>query len=102
MSQEERLNRKQEECLRRELHEAREALQRAQLDHESACKAGGTLDAGNPDGLYAFQKASKHYGAALERYSEALRDLSASLEALRAGEVDSVPLLRESPSTYMG
>ena len=77
MSQEERLNRKQEEeRLRLELLEAREALQRAQLEQESASKAARTLDEANPDGLYAFQKASNHYGEALERYTIAMRNLS--------------------------
>ena len=45
MNQEERLNRKQEEeRLHLEVVEAREALQRAELEHESACKASEVFD----------------------------------------------------------
>ena len=77
MSPEERLNRaREEERLRRELQEAQEALQLANRERESACQIEQALDAGNRDGLYAFEKAHGRYRAALEEYTSALRNLS--------------------------
>ena len=77
MSREERLIRAQEEeRLRQELQEAREAFERAHLESKSAMQAANALDANTPDGLYAFRRANSRYRAALERYHIALRNFS--------------------------
>ena len=66
----------EEERLRRELQEAREAFEHAHREREAAVQGGVPLDAGNPDGHYAFQRSGVQYRAALERYTIALRNLS--------------------------
>ena len=61
----------EEERLRRELQQAREAFERALNESHAAAQTAGTLD---PDEPYAFRKVYSHYSAALERYSTALRN----------------------------
>ena len=77
MSPEERLmSASEEDRLRREVLEAREAFERAHLESKSAVQTAGPLEADHGDGLHACRKANGHYAAALERYCAALRTFS--------------------------
>ena len=66
----------EEERLRREVLEAREASERVHLESKSAVQTAGPLEAAHPDGLCTFRKANGGYRAALERYCAALRNFS--------------------------
>ena len=77
MSHGDRLIRAQEEeRLRKEMLEAREACQRAQEAREMSAQMSHAFDASNPDGTYALAKAEAQHRDALDRYITALRNLS--------------------------
>lgn len=74
----------EEDRLRREMQQAREAFERARCEHEAACKRWRHARCRQSRWAPRIQETSSHYRAALEKYIVALRNLSDFFfEALR-------------------